>query len=70
MKKLLNPKVKELVTKAQEYALQRDMETALSLLDPEGGIVDSVTVPELPADSAFVQDSGSWFIGTPSPWCR
>jgi hypothetical protein len=43
----------------------------VALLDPEGAIVDSVTVPELPADSAFVRDSiGSWMIGTPSPGVR
>ncbi|MCK5832799.1 lamin tail domain-containing protein [bacterium] len=39
----------------------------IALFEPGGGIVDSVTVPELPADSAYIQDSVSWLIGAPSP---
>jgi len=43
----------------------------IGLYDVYGSIIDSVTVPELPEDSAFVRDSvWSWTIGAASPGSR
>lgn len=44
----------------------------VGLLNPNLAFVDSVTVPALPTDSAFIRDSmtGSWRIDTPSPGRR
>jgi len=40
----------------------------LAVIAPDSSFADSITAPELPADSAFTRDGGTWHIGAPSPW--